>query len=255
VSNLLDSDYGTFAVELAHETGSLIQKHWQRGALNVERKRDRTVVTETDQEVERLMRQRIKDRFPEHGIIGEEYGNENESAEWVWILDPIDGTLSYIHQIPLFGSLYGLLHNGQPVLGVIHQPILGQLCIGDGQRTLFNGEPCQVSGKTDVESATVLCTDPRRAAIHHNGPAWERFVSGAELLRSWGDCYGYMMVATGRADLMCDPILSPWDLLPLIPIIRGAGGTITDWNGNDPVQGKSALAGTPLLHAKAVAAL
>lgn len=248
VYGMLNSDYANFARDIAAESGELIKEHWARGTVQVDRKADKTVVTETDRAVETLMRERIKANYPTHGIIGEEFGNENEDAEYVWILDPIDGTVSYVHGIPLYGSLFGLLHHGQPIIGVIHQPNLGQLCIGDGKETLINGTPVGVSGKTDLAAATLLCTDPRRAETHQNGPAFQNLIQQVETYRGWGDCYGYLMVACGRADMMLDPVLSLWDLLPLIPIIRGAGGIITDFQGKDAVKGKSCVAATPALH-------
>lgn len=246
---MIDPQLTDFARELADESAELILKHWRRGGLNVSLKADRTVVTETDREVETMMRERIKQTFPDHGIIGEEFGNDNEDAEWVWILDPIDGTVSYVHGIPLFGSLYGLLHNGQPVLGVINQPILEQLCIGDGQTTTLNGQALHCADKQDLGDAVLLCTDPRRPHNHQDGPAFDRLINKVHTYRGWGDCYGYLMVATGRADVMLDPVMSLWDLLPLIPIIRGSGGVITDWSGADPVKGTSAIAASPALHA------
>ncbi len=247
-----DPAYAEFAGQLACESAELIRKHWKRGSLNVSLKPDRTVVTETDQEVEMMMRNRIKEKFPDHGIIGEEYGNENENAEYVWILDPIDGTVSYVHGIPLFGSLYGLLHKGQPILGVINQPILEQYCIGDGDKTTINGQPVRVADKKDLSETTMLFTDFRRAGTHWDGPAFDKLINTVHTIRGWGDCYGYLMVACGRADIMVDPIMSPWDLLPLIPIITGAGGAITDWQGKNPVTGSSAIASNPTLHGQIV---
>src|SRR5690554_2137129 len=133
------TEYVNFTEKLALETGELIREHWNRSAVAVDYKADKTVVTETDRAAETLMRERIKETFPQHGIIGEEFGSENEDADFVWILDPIDGTLSYVNRIPLFGTLFGLLYKGAPIVGCINQPILHQLCIGDGQRTTFNG--------------------------------------------------------------------------------------------------------------------
>lgn len=238
---MIDPQYLQFAHELARESEELILKHWKRGGLAVSLKADRTVVTETDQEVETMMRERIKAAFPEHGIIGEEFGNENEDAEYVWILDPIDGTVSYVHGIPLYGSLYGLLHRGQPILGVINQPNLGQLCIGDGETTTLNGEPIHCGDKQDLSEAVLLCTDPRRPHHHQNGPAFDALIRQVHTYRGWGDCYGYLMVATGRADVMLDPIMSAWDCAPFAPILREAGGYFGDWQGNHTIYGQEAL--------------
>lgn len=244
-----------FAADLARTSGDLILRHWEAGGLHVERKADATVVTRTDREVEAHLRQRIEERYPHHGIIGEEYGSDREDAEWVWVLDPIDGTVSYIHGIPLFGSLIGLLHQGQPVLGVIHQPILRQLCIGDGEVTHLNGQVVRVAEAPDLAEATLLVTDPCLVPRYQDAAAFERLTARCGTFRGWGDCYGYLMVACGRAHLMLDPVLNPWDLLPLIPVIRGAGGIITDWKGRDAVTATAAIAAPPRLHAAALAVL
>ncbi len=244
------SNFVEFTHQLADESGALIRQHWDRSGVAVDYKADKTVVTETDRDTETLLRRLINETYPDHGIIGEEFGSENTDADYVWILDPIDGTISYVHRIPLFGTLIGLLHKGKPIVGCIHQPILRELCIGDNNTTTFNGKPAKVRPCNAVSDAVLLATDTRRPAHHNCGPAWETLIQEARLFRTWGDCYGYMKVAIGHADAMFDPILSPWDLLPLVPVIRGAGGVITDWHGNDPSQGKSAIASSPQLHAE-----
>jgi hypothetical protein len=161
------------------------------------------------------------------------------------------------HRRPLFGTLIALLHRGQPVLGAIHQPILNQLMIGDGTTTTLNGKPvrCRTTAKT-IEDATLLTTDWRAPWKHQNGPAFEALAGRVKLARTWGDCYGYLLVASGWADVMCDPIMNPWDIAALIPVIRGAGGVITDWQGNSPVDAQSIVAcATPELHAAVIAGL
>jgi myo-inositol-1(or 4)-monophosphatase len=201
------------------------------------------------------MRQMIHQRFPTHGILGEEFGPENADAEFVWVLDPIDGTRAFAAATPLFGTLIALLHNGQPVLGAIHQPILHQLVIGDGDRTTLNGQPVHVRATPDLAAATLLCTDVLSPAQHQDGEAFAALARRVKQLRTWGDCFGYLLVATGWADIMCDPILNPWDIAALIPVIRGAGGVITDWQGRDPVNATSLVAAIPGLHAQVIAAL
>lgn len=248
--------YRDFLSELARASGEFIRPHFGDPTLAVERKADATPVTVADKGAEELMRRLIAQRFPTHGIIGEEHGTERGDAELVWMLDPIDGTKSFITGVPLWGTLIALLHQGQPVLGCIHQPILGQLMIGDGQVTTLNGRPVRVRPTRRVEDATFLTSDPFNPAKYQDGAAFTALRQRAKLVRTWGDCYGYLLVAAGFADVMCDPIMNPWDIAALVPIIRGAGGVITDWHGGAPYPAESTLAcATPELHEAVLAAL
>jgi len=244
-----------FVRELAEESGALIRRYFRSPALAVETKADQTPVTDADRGAEELLRRRILARFPDHGIMAEEFGSERLDAEYVWVLDPIDGTKSFVSGVPLFGTLIGLLHRGEPILGAIHQPILGELCLGDGTTTTLNGRPVRVRTTARLADAVVLTSDPATPAHYQNGAAWDRLVATARWVRTWGDCYGYLLVATGQADVMADPVMSPWDLLPLIPVVRGAGGVITDWKGDDAVRGTSSVAANPTLHAEVLACL
>jgi len=247
--------YRSFLVELAEKSGDFIRPHFAAPDLAVETKSDRTPVTIADRGAEELMRRMIRTRFPAHGILGEELGKENTDAEFVWVLDPIDGTRAFAAATPLFGTLIALLHRGQPVLGAIHQPVLRQLVVGDGRQTTLNGRPVRVRAPARLEEATLLCSDVLSPAQHHNGPAFDALCRRVKLVRTWGDCYGYLLVATGWTDIMCDPIMNPWDVAALIPVIRGAGGVITDWQGRDPVNAASIVAATPALHPQVIAAL
>jgi len=244
-----------FIRELADESGALIRRYFRSPGLTVDVKPDQTPVTDADRGAEELLRKRIHARFPDHGIMAEELGSERVDAEWVWVLDPIDGTKSFVSGVPLFGTLIGLLHRGQPVLGAIHQPIQRELLIGDGTATTLNDRRVRVRPTARLADAVLLASDTTTAAQYQNAAGWNRLVAGARWLRTWGDCYGYLLVATGQADVMTDPIMNPWDLLPLVPIVRGAGGVITDWQGNDPVRGTSSVAASPLLHAEVIATL
>jgi myo-inositol-1(or 4)-monophosphatase len=244
-----------FMIELAEKSGDFIRPYFASPDLAIETKSDQTPVTIADRGAEELMRRMIRGRFPGHGILGEEFGPENMEAEFVWVLDPIDGTRAFAAATPLFGTLIALKHQGQPVLGVIHQPVLRQLVIGDGRRTTLNGRPVRVRGTTRLTEATLLCSDLYSPAEHQNGAAFAALGGRVKQLRTWGDCYGYLLVATGWADIMCDPIMNPWDLAALIPVIRGAGGVITDWQGRDPVNATSIVAAVPGLHAQVIAAL
>lgn len=149
-----------------------------------------------------------------------------------------------------------LLHRGEPVLGCIHQPVLRQLLLGDGRTALLNDRPVRSRAVTRLEEATLLTSDPLNPAKYQDGAAYAALAQRAKLVRTWGDCYGYLLVAGGWADVMLDPIMNPWDIAALVPIIRGAGGAITDWQGKDPVRGNSIVAaGSPALHREVLAAL
>lgn len=247
--------YLDFAEELARASGELIRSYFQRPGLLVERKADRSVVTRADREAEALMRQMIRERFPGHGVLGEEHGEDNPGAEWCWVLDPIDGTISFVHGCPLFGTLIGLMHRGAPVVGAIHLPALGHLCIGDGARTTLDGREVRVRAVGSIDEATVLYTDERLVAQHANIEHFRRLVGRAAVVRGWGDCYGYFLLVAGLADVMLDPIMMPWDLLPLVPVVRGAGGVITAWDGGDVLRGASAVAAAPGIHPEVIAVL
>jgi myo-inositol-1(or 4)-monophosphatase len=244
-----------FLIELAEKSGDFIRPYFARPGLAVELKPDQTPVTAADRGAEELMRTLIKRRFPGHGVIGEEFGSDDPGAEFVWVLDPVDGTKSFAAACPLFGTLIALLHDGVPVLGAIHQPVLRQLVVGDGRSTTLNGRPVRVRATARIEDATLLTTDLRSPAQHQDGAAFDRLAGRSRLVRTWGDCYGYLLVATGWADIMCDPVMNPWDIQALIPVIRGAGGVITDWQGGDPVKADSIVAAAPALHAQVIAAL
>ncbi|AOS44605.1 Histidinol-phosphatase [Lacunisphaera limnophila] len=248
--------YRAFTLELARASGDFIRPLFGRRDLAVDLKSDDSPVTLADRGAEELMRRLIRTRFPTHGILGEELGPENTDAEWVWVLDPIDGTKSFITGVPLWGTLIGLLHHGQPVLGCIHQPILGQLVVGDGVTTTLNGAPVRCRPTTRLAEATLLTCDWLTPAQHQDGPAFDRLAQSTRLCRTWGDAYAYLLVATGWADLAVDPIMNPWDLAALVPVIRGAGGVITDWSGGPAYPAASTVAAaTPELHAAALALL
>ena len=223
--------YRQFMIELAGMSGAFIRPHYGSTDLKVDLKADHTPVTVADRGAEELMRGHIRRRFPGHGVVGEEFGTDRGNAEFVWVLDPIDGTKSFTSAIPLFGTLIALLHQGQPLLGCIHQPILGQLMIGDGTSTTLNGSAVRTRAVARIEEATLLTTSPSSLLKLPGGRAYQALMERARLARTWGDCYGYLMVASGRADVMYDPIMNLWDIAALVPIIRGAGGVITDAKG------------------------
>jgi histidinol phosphatase-like enzyme (inositol monophosphatase family) len=247
--------YRAFMTELAAQSGDFIRPFFAQPGLAVEYKEDASPVTQADRGAEELMRAMIARKFPAHGIKGEEFGDVNAGAEFTWVLDPIDGTKAFASACPLFGTLIALLHRGQPVLGAIHQPVLRQLVIGDGRATTCNGRPVRLRPCARLEAATLLTSDPLNPAKYQNGAAFAAVAGRAKLVRTWGDCYGYLLLATGWVDAMTDPIMNPWDIQALVPVIRGAGGVITDWQGKDPVKADSIVAAGPELHPQLIAAL
>jgi myo-inositol-1(or 4)-monophosphatase len=247
--------YRTLMVELAVESGAFIRPLFGHRGLVVEAKADQSPVTAADRGAEEMMRAQIKKRFPDHGIIGEELGTERADAEYVWVLDPIDGTKAFITGVPLWGTLIGLLHRGEPVLGCIHQPVLQQLMVGDGRSTTLNGRPAKVRPCTKFADATLLTSDVLNLGKYQNGAACDALVRQVKLYRTWADCYGYLLLASGQADICLDPIMNPWDIAALVPVIRGAGGVISDWNGGPAYPATSTVAAGPGLHPEVIRAL
>lgn len=242
-----------FLETLAHAAGEVVLPYFRNPDLAVEQKSDRTPVTEADRKAEEVMRAMIHRHHPAHGIIGEEFGNENAEAEFVWVLDPIDGTKSFVAGVPLFGVLIGLLQGGRPMAGCIYQPVLKELCLGGGGKAWLNGRRIQVREGVPLERAVVLCTDLAGVETHQDYAAFESLRRRAGLFRTWGDCYGYLLVASGRADVMLDPVINPWDLLPVIPVIEGAGGVVHGWTGGEARD--SSVAASPALCAEVCARL
>ncbi len=248
--------FRSFAIELAKASGDFIVPHFGNLNLAIDLKSDATPVTIADRGAEELMRAMIARQFPDHGVLGEEYGADRTDAEFVWVLDPVDGTKAFTTACPLFGTLIALLHRGEPCLGLIHNPILNQLMIGDGTVTTLNGTPVRCRATTRVEESTLLYSDHFSAERYQDGTAFDTLARRVKLARTWGDCYGYMLMAAGWADIALDPIVSPWDIAAIIPIVRGAGGTISDWQGGSPTNAQSAIAcATPQLHRAVVAIL
>jgi len=245
------NDYKKFAERMVYDCGSVIKKYFKKD-LNIESKNDMTPVTIADREAEKCMRQQIMKNFPDHGIIGEEFGTHNPDAEYQWTLDPIDGTISFISRTVTFGTLVGLLKDKEPVLGLFYQPILNEMMVGDNKETLLNGKKVQVKPCPALNQAVLLTTDHLHIAEYQNEANFHQLINQVKLYRNWGDCYGYYLLASGFANIMIDPIMSPWDSLPVIPIIRGAGGIITDYQGNDPLKGESIVAAAPQIHSAVI---
>ncbi|MFP4011574.1 MAG: inositol monophosphatase family protein [Spirochaetaceae bacterium] len=240
-------DCRNFAEEIVREAGDLTLKYFRSGVA-VEYKEDRSPVTEADKETERLLRARISERYPEHGLAGEELGVPESRGEWTWVIDPIDGTQAFVHGVPLYTVLVALLHGGEPVVGVIHNPGTKETvsaAVGGGCR--LNGRPTRVRSCKRLEEAETCTTDfavfARDATELH-----ERVVREVPLARTWADAYGYLLLATGRIDMMIDPHMAVWDIAPMYPIIEEAGGRITTIDGRRDPLGTSAVAACPELH-------
>ncbi|QFT76178.1 histidinol-phosphatase [Erythrobacter sp. THAF29] len=218
---------------LADAAGAAIRPLF-RGEWSEERKDDRSYVTEADRAAEAAMRTIIEERCPDDGIIGEEYGTRNEGAGRQWVLDPIDGTTSFIAGRPIFGTLIALLQDGWPVLGVIDQPIAGERWVGRiGEGTLFNGKPASARPCKDIADAVLGTTTPHQ----FSGDDVDAFMGVAKSVAErkiiyGGDCYNYALVASGHVDIVVEAGLKLHDYAALVPIVEGAGGMMSDWQGN-----------------------
>jgi histidinol phosphatase-like enzyme (inositol monophosphatase family) len=239
----------------ARAAGDLTLDHFG-GILATERKGDGTPVTAADRAAELLIRKTIAERFPGHGILGEEFGESNPGARIRWIVDPIDGTRSFMRGVPLYGVLIGIEIDQAPAVGVAHFPALGEtVSAARGLGCNWNGRPARVSGTETLAEAAVLTTDLRFAVDPAHDSGFSKLVGLAALARTWGDCYGHALVATGRADVMVDPVLSPWDAAPLLTIVTEAGGRFTDVTGRATVHGGSGVSTNGTLHDEVLTSL
>jgi len=247
-----------FAVRVAREAGDHTLRYFRRPDLEVESKADLSPVTRADREAETLLTERIRTAYPADGILGEELGETPSKNGCRWILDPIDGTRSFARGIPLFGTLVALEQDGKDVIGVIHLPACRETVYaakGHGawwQVEDASPEPARVSTVTTLSKATLLSTNPEGVDATGARNAL-RMLEGACLqLRTWGDCYGYALVATGRAEIMIDPRMAIWDAAALIPILEEAGGRFTDWSGNPIADGGNGIATNGIFHESVV---
>jgi inositol-phosphate phosphatase/L-galactose 1-phosphate phosphatase/histidinol-phosphatase len=251
------SEFIALAERLAEAARPVIRKYF-RTPVAVDDKPDDSPVTIADREVEATMRTIIAETYPQHGILGEEHGRHNVDAEWVWVLDPIDGTKAFITGKPSFGTLIALAHRGRPVLGIIDQAILGERWLGaDGHPTTLNGAPARVRDCDALAKAYAYTTGPEffdAATL----PAWNRIAASVKQPRYGCDCYAYALLASGFVDLVVEAGLKPYDYSALVPVITNAGGTVTDWNGAPLTihsDGRVCAAGDARLHAQALQVL
>lgn len=239
MASAVPDEYAAFANELADAAGAVILKYWrQKVAVESKDDPDRPVaespVTIADREAERVMRDMIGARYPAHAILGEELGEKGDAktAEWAWVLDPIDGTKSFITGKPLFGTLIALLHEGAPALGVIDQCVLKERWVGTARGTTLNGAPVRTDAAcTRLGDAMVYATTPEMFAPGFETSAWAALRNRVKRALYGCDCYAYALLASGHVELVCEADLMPYDYLAVVPVILGAGGVATDWRG------------------------
>lgn len=236
------------AIDAGRKAGALTLEHFRRSDLRVDRKRDGTPVTVADRDAEQLLRAEIIDAFADDAILGEELPDREGSTGFQWVLDPVDGTKSFIHGVPLYGTLVGVRFQGQCVIGVLLLPGLDEYLYaarGHGAwHVRGNAEPARarVSSVQALGDATFCTTSVNEFMITKRWEAYDQLRQACQLGRYWGDCFGYALVATGRIEVMIEPQLSPWDMAALPPILEEAGGTFTDWQGRPTIETGEGLA-------------
>jgi inositol-phosphate phosphatase/L-galactose 1-phosphate phosphatase/histidinol-phosphatase len=250
-------DLPAFACRLADAAGEAIRPYF-RQPIAIDDKADLTPVTAADRVAEQAMRALIEERFPEHGIVGEEFGRVREAAEFIWTLDPIDGTKSFISGVPLFGTLIALTRERRPILGVIDQPISRERWVGVAERpTTLNGNVVHSRSCPGLAAATLFATTPEMFK-GADAAAFARVSGAVKLTRFGADCYAYGLLAAGFIDLVLEASLKPYDFCAMVPIVEGAGGVATDWRGADldlTSDGRILVAGDRRSHQAALALL
>lgn len=237
----MTAPYMDSVAELATIVGANAMRYF-RTSLATETKQDGSPVTVADRSSERIAREWIEQRFPEDGILGEEYGVVRPNARRRWMVDPIDGTKAFIRGVPFWGSLVAVVEDESVIAGAASFPALGETLLASrGEGCWWNGSRCRVSNVDELSAAAVLATDAAFKDHPEKLDRWLDLSSRSGVSRTWGDCVGYLLVATGRAEVMVDAVISPWDIAALIPAIIEAGGVFTDWEGNSGV-GRSAIA-------------
>jgi histidinol phosphatase-like enzyme (inositol monophosphatase family) len=245
------------ANELADAVRPIAARYF-RTQVAIDDKVDQSPVTIADREAETAMRDILERHVPEHGVFGEEHGAVRTDAEYVWVLDPIDGTKAFITGLPIFGTLIALLHRGKPVMGVIDQPILKERWLGvAGERSTFNGQPISVRACAALADAYMYSTAPIMFPAGYEKPH-EALTRKVKLFRWGGDCYAYGLLASGHVDLVVEASLKLYDFAALVPVVKGAGGLITDWKGGEldmHSDGAVLAAGDPAVHRAAMGVL
>ena len=228
--------------DVARLAGDVALRHFRRNVA-IEWKSDGSPVTIADRQAEQAAREWIGNRYPDHGILGEEQGETGVGSTYRWIVDPIDGTKTFVRGVPLWGTLVAVAMGEEVVAGAAYFPATGEMiAAAPGAGCWSNGVRCQVSPVATLADATVLTTDERFRHTPQHVEGWRSLAAKSAVARSWGDCYGYLLVATGRAEVMIDGIVGAWDTAALQPIITEAGGVFTDWSGRATAFGGSAIA-------------
>ena len=228
------------AMDAAYLCGKRTLAYFNTG-VQPDMKDDATPVTIADREGERVLRERIFASFPDHSILGEEEGETTGDAAYRWILDPIDGTKAFVAGVPLYGVLIGVEVHGVPSVGVIYLPPLGDMvAAATGLGCTWNGRPCRASSTDKLSDALLVSSSLMRCQARSD--AYERLQKQTRLQRTWGDAFGYALVATGRAEIMLDPAMKPWDCAPMMAIMKEAGGRFSDWRGKETIHGPDAFA-------------
>lgn len=236
-----------FAVEAAWQAGKITLEYFQTGVA-VDTKADGSFLTIADRRSEKKIRELIRAAYRDHGILGEEYGERPGAGRYRWILDPLDGTASFVRGVPMYGVLVGLECDGEAVVGVANFPALGELVYAaKGEGCYWNGKRARVSKTQTLANAALMSTDTTTFSSCGFDEAYRSLVAASRMHRTWGDCYGHALVATGRADVMLDPVLKIWDAAALKPILEEAGGTWTDWNGKPTIDGGNGISTNGLL--------
>ena len=259
-------DFVPFVEDLARASGESILPFFRTniGAQDKSRGGVFDPVTEADRAAETVMRRMINDSFPTHGIIGEEFGDQRENSEYVWVLDPIDGTKSFISGIPVWGTLIGLTHNGQPCYGMMNQPFTREKFFGDGTSATWRGigptgapaeRRLRARACPSLSQATLMTTHPALLAPG-TLEGFRRVEAKVRLSRYGCDCYAYCMLAAGHVDIVIESGLKPYDIVALVPIVEGAGGIVTTWDGGSPANGGAIIAsGDKRVHEEALKSL
>jgi len=228
--HLLPDEFVKTALAAVDQAGAVTSRYF-RTRLEVDSKQDRSPVTIADRETEQVISTIIMNAHPEHGFYGEEGGDQSNAQEWRWIIDPIDGTKSFATGKPTFGTLVALLHEETPVLGIIDHPALNERWIGiKGQPTTFNGVPCQTSRSANLAASTIYTTT-LDMFDDQTFSQYSRLSKTCKFRAFGGDCYSYGLLASGYTDLVCEADLKPYDYFALVPVVEGAGGIISDWQG------------------------
>ncbi|WP_145117531.1 histidinol-phosphatase [Rosistilla oblonga] len=249
-------------IDLAHAAGQLTLNFFGDATLAVDRKGDASPVTEADRSAERLIRQRVAESYGDDAILGEEFADTQGSSGYRWIVDPIDGTKSFICGVPLYSTIVAVEKDDQVIAGAIVIPALGEsivAAIGSGAWHRRNSDAdwtaAHVSPCDRIEDAVFLTSQVDSFANRGAAAAYDSLQSAASITRSWGDAYGYLLVATGRADIMVDPIVNPYDVAAVQPVLTEAGGQFSDWKGNPTIRGGDAFGTNGKLHAQVLSHL